>query len=49
MERTTAGRSRPGQKNDAGRGVIVRSHAVANATRLDMPDMYAMIRETYQV
>jgi hypothetical protein len=37
-----AGRRTPGQKNETGNGVIVKSHAVANATRLEIPDMYAM-------
>mmetsp|Transcript_19118 Transcript_19118/g.40299 ORF Transcript_19118/g.40299 Transcript_19118/m.40299 type:complete len:97 (-) Transcript_19118:35-325(-) len=49
IDNTTAGNKTPGQKNEAGNGVMVNNHAVASATRLDIPEMYAMIRETYHV
>lgn len=39
MASITAGNKTPGQKKDAGIGVIVKSHAVATATRLAMPDI----------
>jgi hypothetical protein len=38
------GSNTPGQKKEAGRGVTVNSHTVARATRLDEPDMYAIVR-----
>jgi hypothetical protein len=41
MAKTTAGRSTPGQKKLAGKGVIVKSHTVAQAIALEIPDIYA--------
>ena len=49
IESTTAGSNTPGQKNDAGNGVIVNIQAVDRATKLDIPDMYAKIRVMLQV
>jgi hypothetical protein len=37
------GSNTPGQKKEAGRGVIVNSHTVARASRLDEPNMYAIV------
>mmetsp|Transcript_12390 Transcript_12390/g.26890 ORF Transcript_12390/g.26890 Transcript_12390/m.26890 type:complete len:107 (-) Transcript_12390:396-716(-) len=45
IDKMTAGNNTPGHKNDAGSGVMVKSHAMAKATRLEIPEMYAMICE----